>query len=108
MLAPPFDLAEDETTVIVRMDVPGVSTHDIDIQYSGNQLRISGERPDEADDKRWAFHRKERRKGRFSRAVTLPCVVIDEQISASFKDCVLEIQLPKSPEAKTHRIEIKG
>lgn len=108
MLAPPMDLSETDGSLQVRLDLPGVDPKEIDIQVSGNQLTIAGERKEEKEEKGETFHRIERRTGRFSRSVTLPCAVDEEKIDANYHDGVLTISVPKNEECKARRIEVKA
>lgn len=108
MLAPPMDLSETDGSLQVRLDLPGVDPKEIDIQVSGNHLTIAGERKEEKEEKGETFHRIERRSGRFSRSVTLPCAVEEEKIDANYHDGVLTISVPKSEECKARRIEEKA
>jgi len=107
VLAPPMDFSESEFGLQVRMDLPGVDPKEIDIQVSGNQLTVSGERKEEQEEKGETYHRVERRTGRFSRSVTLPCPVDEDKIDASYRDGVLSISVPKREEAKGRRINVK-
>jgi HSP20 family protein len=107
-LAPSVDLSETETAVEVRMDLPGVKPKDIDIQISGNVLTVSGQREEEKEEKGRTFHRVERSSGSFSRSLTLPTTVNESEIAAEYRDGVLTITLPKSEEAKPHKIKVKG
>ena len=108
MLAAPMDLSETDGALQIRLDLPGVDPKDIDIQVSGNQLTIAGERNEKQEEKRETFHRIERRAGRFSRSVTLPCAVDEETIDANYHDGVLKISVPKSEDCKARRIEVKA
>ncbi len=104
-----LDLAETDQTVEIKLDLPGIKPADVDIQLSGNALTIRGQRKEETteDDKEKAFHRVERRYGSFSRTVTLPCAVNEDEATAEFNDGVLTITLPKAEEAKARKIKIK-
>ncbi|MBI1904316.1 MAG: Hsp20/alpha crystallin family protein [Planctomycetia bacterium] len=104
---PRADVSETETAVEVRLDLPGVKPEEIDIQVSGNVLTVSGERKEEKEEKGKTFHRVERTWGSYSRSVMLPCGVNDAEAAAQYKDGVLTITLPKTEEAKTHKIKIK-
>jgi HSP20 family protein len=106
-MAPPLDMSETEKSISVRLDLPGVSPKEIDIQVSGNQLTVSGERKEDREEKGETYHRIERRAGRFSRSILLPCDVQDDQIDAKYQDGVLKITMPKTAEATTRHIEIK-
>jgi HSP20 family protein len=107
-ISPNLDLSETDEALDVRMDVPGLKPADIDIKVSGNLLTISGERAEKREEKGRTFHRVERRTGSFSRSVTLPCTVREDQIEATYKDGVLNIRLPKTDEAVTRKITVKS
>jgi HSP20 family protein len=108
MLAPPLDMIETEKTISLKLDLPGVSPKEIDVQVSGNQLTVSGERKEDRQEKGETFHRVERSIGRFSRSILLPCDVQDDQVDAKYQDGVLKIILPKTSDATTRHIEIKS
>lgn len=107
-MAPPVDIKETADMVTVRVDLPGVAANEVDIQFNGNQLTISGEKKEEKEDKGETYHRVERRSGRFSRTITMPCAVQQEQIEATMKDGTLNVVLPKSLEAMSRHIEVKS
>jgi HSP20 family protein len=107
-LSPALNVSETDTAVEVRMDVPGIDAKDIDIQVAGNLLTIAGERKEEKEEKGRTYHRAECRFGSFSRAVTLPCTVTEEKVAAEYKDGVLKVTLPKSEEAKAHKVKVKS
>ena len=104
-----MDVSETDKAVEVRLDVPGINPADVDIQLSSGTLTVRGERKEEEEekDKDRNYHRVERRCGSFSRTVTLPCSVREDEAAAEYKDGVLTITLPKSEEAKTRRIKVK-
>jgi HSP20 family protein len=108
LYAPSLDLSETDTTVEVRMDLPGVKPDQVDVQVSGNLLTVSGERKEEKEEKGKAFHRIERRCGSFARSITLPCPVQEEKVEAQCRDGVLSITLPKTDEAKSHKVKVKA
>lgn len=105
--APLADLSETESSVQIALDLPGVNPGEIDIQVHGNVLTIGGERKEEKEEKGRTYHRLERRIGTFSRSITLPCPVQEGEAAAEYRDGVLTITLPKSEEAKSHRIKVK-
>jgi HSP20 family protein len=108
LYAPSLDLSETDTAVEVRLDLPGVKPDQVDVQVSANVLMISGERKEEKEEKGRAFHRIERRCGSFARSITLPCPVQEEKVEAQYRDGVLTITLPKTDEAKSHKVKIKA
>ena len=107
-IVPSLDLAETDSNVEVRMDIPGMEAKDIDIQVNGNLLTISGERKEEREEKGKTFHRIERRVGSFSRSLTLPCQVKEDAVDAQYKNGLLTVKLPKTEEAKSKKITVKS
>jgi HSP20 family protein len=105
---PSLDLAETDGAIEVRVDMPGMEAKDIDIQVNGNLLTISGERKEEREEKGKTYHRIERRTGSYSRSMTLPCPVNEEAVDAQYKNGILTVTLPKTEEAKSRKIAVKG
>lgn len=108
--SPLIDLSETDSALEARVDLPGMKANEIDIQVTDNVLTISGRRSDEKEEKKGngkSFHRIERRMGSFSRSVVLPCAVNRDKVDATYKDGVLCITLPKSDEAKSHKVKVK-
>jgi len=106
--APPADVYEDENRITLKMEVPGIKQEDLDIRIDGNTLSVSGERKFERDEKRENFRRVERQYGSFSRSFELPSSADRDNITANFKDGVLQIEVPKRAEARGKQIQIGG
>src|SRR5687768_5138167 len=102
--APPVDIYETDEAFVLNAELPGFSKEDMQIDLHDNRLTIRGERRREDAAKGEQYHRVERLYGRFERVFWLPTAIEAEQIQASFKDGVLELQLPKSRAAKPKRI----
>lgn len=105
--APLLDLSETDDSLQVRTDMPGIKPEDINIEVTGNTLRISGERKEEKEEKGKTYHRVERRYGTFARSLTLPCTVQEDKIEAECHDGVLNVTLPKTEQARTKKIKVK-
>ena len=105
---PAADLSETAEALEIRMDMPGLKAEEINIEVSGNMIRVSGEHSEEQEEKGKTYHRIERRSGSFARAMTLPVPVKEDQVNAECKDGVLTITLPKTEAAKTHKVTVKG
>lgn len=105
---PSLDLSETAEAVQVRMDVPGMKAADIDIQINGALLTISGKREEEKEEKNCTYHRVERTRGAFSRTVTLPCAIDEAKVDAQYRDGILTVAMPKTVEAKGHKIKVKA
>jgi len=104
--APAVDVLEDENKVVVKAELPGMSDKDIDVNILNNTLTIKGEKKKEEEKKDQSYYRLERSYGAFQRSVTLPSAVAADKAKASFKNGVLEIEVPKKEEAKPKQIKV--
>jgi HSP20 family protein len=101
-----LDLSETDNTIEARLDLPGVDPDEIDIQINRNLLTVSGERKAGKKEKGQTSYNVERRSGSFSRSITLPSEVNEDEVAADYKDGVLSITLPKSEEANARKIKV--
>jgi HSP20 family protein len=104
---PSVDVSETKNDLVVKAELPGMDPKDIDISLSDGLLTIKGEKKQEKEEKEENYHFIERSYGSFTRSVQLPREVKHENISASYKNGILKVVLPKSEEAKTKEIKIK-
>jgi len=104
---PAIDITEDNDAFIVVADLPGLTKKNISINIKENMLTISGERKIEKKDENLNYCRTERHDGIFKRSFQLTDQVISDKITASFKDGVLTVNVPKAEEIKPKEIEIK-
>ncbi|MBZ5689882.1 MAG: Hsp20/alpha crystallin family protein [Acidobacteriia bacterium] len=104
--APPVDIYEDEHTITVKMEVPGIDEKDIDVRIENTTLTVHGERKIEKDEKEENFRRVERQYGSFTRSFTLPSSVDTGQVSAHYDKGILKISLAKKAEAKPKQIKV--
>lgn len=105
--APAVDIQETADAVIVQVELPGVRPEEIGIQVEGGTLTIKGERRIEKDTKEKQFVRVERAYGAFQRSFTLSTPINQAAVTASYRDGVLEVSLPKAEEAKPKQIRIQ-
>jgi len=105
--APQTDLVETDEDFQLRLDVPGMSKEDIDINLQNGTLTVSGERTSERTDEGEDYVRVERAFGNFHRTFTLPDAVDHENIEATYEDGVLSINVPKTEESTRRQIEIQ-
>jgi HSP20 family protein len=104
---PAFEIKEGKEGYTFKADVPGVADKDIEVTRTGNRLSISGKRESEKEDKGETWYAMERTFGSFTRTFTLPDGIDGEHIHAALKDGVLTVVVPKLPEAKPQKIELK-
>ncbi|HET6410808.1 MAG TPA: Hsp20/alpha crystallin family protein [Anaeromyxobacter sp.] len=105
--APSFEVKETKDAYLFKADLPGIAEGDLDIALTGNRLTVSGKREEEKkeeDDRYYAF---ERSYGSFSRSFTLPEGVDVDHAEAGLSQGVLTVSIPKKPEAKPKKIEVK-
>jgi len=104
---PSLDVAETKNEIVVKAEVPGLDPKDIDISLSDGLLTIKGEKKQEREEKEENYHLVERSYGAFTRSIQLPKEVQRDKISASYKNGVLKVTLPKSEEAKKKEVKIR-
>jgi HSP20 family protein len=107
---PPVDMFEKDGQVRIRAEMPGMNEHDITVEIQGNDLLISGERRDEREVKEENLYRSERSYGKFMRRISLPAGADTEQANATFKNGMLEIDMPMKPDQgkKKINVEVRG
>lgn len=105
---PAVDVEDKVDQVVVRADVPGVKPQDIKVTMENGVLTLSGERRSESEEKGKDFTRMERTYGKFFRSFTLPQGAEADRISATAKDGVLEVVVPKSAKTQPRQIEVKS
>ena len=104
--APPVDVYEDEHSVTLKIEVPGIDEKDIDVRIENNTLTVHGERTFEQEEKEENYRRVERQYGSFTRTFTLPNTVDQESVQADYDKGVLKIKLAKKQEAKPKQIKV--
>ena len=105
--SPVLDLYEDKDNLIVRAELPGMKKEDIDVSLHEGTLTISGERRVEKRAEDVEPSRAERFFGRFQRTFTLQKSVEFNKVTATYKDGILTVTLPKTEESKPKQIEVK-
>lgn len=106
-MSPAIDLYEEGQDIVAKAELPGLKKEDIDINITENTLTISGSKEKEEKVERKDYIRVERSSGSFSRSFSLPVDVKTDAATASFKDGVLEVRIPKSEETKKRKRKIE-
>jgi len=88
--------------MVVRADLPGIRKEDIRLHVGDGMLTLEGERKQEHEEKKGGIYRSERSYGRFCRTIPLPEGIDEQNVQASFKDGVLEVNLPL-PQQRTQQ-----
>jgi HSP20 family protein len=106
--APPVDIFERNDELVIRAEIPGVKREDMDVQIENGVLTLRGERKHETEVKEENAYRMESVYGTFRRSFTLPTTVDAAKVTATYKDGVLEVIVPKLETEKPKEIEIKA
>ena len=103
-----LDVAETENTLTVRAEVPGFSAKEIEISLEPHRLTIAGKRESKEERKTGKIiYYRERCSDQVFRMLELPVEVDAAKVTATLKDDVLELEMPKAAAAKKVRIEPK-
>lgn len=105
---PPVDIHEESDRIVLRAEIPGVHSDDIDVSVENNTLTLRGEKKQETEVDNDNAYRLERFYGSFSRSFVLSTKINPEQIKATFRDGVLEVVVPKAEEVRPKKIKVLG
>jgi HSP20 family protein len=104
---PAVDIYETETGVILSVDLPGVGKENVAVEVRDNILTLKGERFPKIEINQEAYYRQERCYGTFQRSFTLHHTIQPSLIKATFKDGMLEIEIPRPEEEQPQQITVK-
>ncbi len=104
---PAVDVTETKNEILVNVEIPGMDPKEFDISMSEGALTIRGEKREDKLEKEENYHLAERRYGSFSRSIPLPREVESDKITASYKNGVLSVRIPKSEGSSRKEIKIK-
>ena len=105
--APAVDIEEYSDKFVLHADVPGVDPASIELTLENGVLSLTGTREQRAEQAGVERTRVERATGRFHRRFALPDTVDSDSVSASNKNGVLEIVIPKRAQAQVRKISVK-
>jgi HSP20 family protein len=103
---PAVDVLEDDDALTLMVDLPGIERETLDVQVTGEELTVRGERRWRKPEK-GAFIHGERPYGQFVRVFRIGIPVQQGGVQASYVDGVLTVRLPKAEAVKPRRIEVQ-
>jgi HSP20 family protein len=103
---PLVDLFEDADALTLKLDLPGVDREKLDVQITGEELVIRGERTWTPPQQGSCVH-SERPYGQFHRAFRLGVPVQSDRVEANYEDGVLVVRLPKAENVKPRKVEVR-
>lgn len=104
--SPAVDIKEEAGRFVIHADIPGVKPEEIDINMENGVLTIKGEKKSESKTEKEGYKRVERTYGSFYRRFSLPDTADAGAISASSKNGVLEITIPKREAVLPKKIKV--
>ena len=103
---PAAELSETEDEFHLKLEIPGMEAKDLDIEVTVDQVSISGERKEESLSEEKGVTRSEFRYGKFSRVIPLPTRIQNTNVTAEYKDGILNLTLPKAEEEKNKVVKV--
>ena len=105
---PAVDVREAEDAYVMEAELPGLTDKDIELNIEDNILTLSSKKEQDKEEKKDGYLISERRRHEFARTFVLPKDVDREKINAEFKNGLLVVSIPKKPEAKPRKIDVKS
>lgn len=102
---PPVEMIDKGDELLVKAELPGISKEEVELTVLGDTLTIAGEKKLPAEDATYIRH--ERPHGKFRRLIDLPYSVDHSRVSATYKEGILIVTLPKAEEAKPRQVNVE-
>lgn len=105
----PVDVYEEDGGVVVKADLPGFTSEDVDISVSEDAVSLRAEKGEEKKEESDGrnYLRRERQVRRVARTISLPAQIESEKARASFEDGTLTLTLPKVEEKSPKEVKVK-
>jgi len=105
---PAVDVREQENEYLMEAELPGLAEKDIELNVEDNILTLSSKKEESKEEKKNGYLIRERCNYEFARTFVLPKDVDHEKIKAEFKNGLLVVNIPKKPETKPQKIDVKS
>ncbi|MCG6893630.1 MAG: Hsp20/alpha crystallin family protein [Desulfobacteraceae bacterium] len=103
---PAVNITEDKERYYIRAELPGMKAEDVELQVTGRNLSITGERRIQPEDENARYYRREREGGKFSRVIGLPGDIDADRVEAGMTSGVLTVAIGKSEASKPKQITV--
>ena len=104
----PLDITHEDDSVVVEASIPGVKPDEVEVTIEDGRMTIEGKTAVESDESQSGYVVRERRTGRFYRAIRLPETVDADGAESRYENGVLTVTLPKQASQKARKIEVKA
>ena len=102
----PAEIQETADAIHLKLEVPGMEAKDLDIQVTEDTVSITGERKSETKTEEKGVTRSEFQYGKFQRVFPLPAKIQNTDVTAEYKDGILNLLLPKTKEEKNKVVKV--
>jgi HSP20 family protein len=106
-LLPRLNISEIDSKYFIEAELPGVKQNDVELKLDNNILIIKGKAEESTENKERNYFMRERYHGSFQRSLKLPNNINEDDINATFKDGILNIEITKKLENSIKKIEVK-
>jgi HSP20 family protein len=103
---PAVDIYEAQNGVVVAVELPGVSKDSVAVEVKDDVLTLKGERLADPSISEDSYYRRERLFGPFKRSFTLHQNIKPDQIKATFKDGILQIEIPRPVQEQPKQVTV--
>ncbi len=103
---PAAEISETDDAIHLKLELPGIEAKDLDIQVTQDTVAISGERKSETKSEENGNTRSEFYYGKFQRVIPLPTYIQNTNVTADYKDGILNLTLPKTVEDKKKVVKV--
>ncbi|MEH1938991.1 MAG: Hsp20/alpha crystallin family protein [Nostoc sp.] len=103
---PAAELKETEDAIHLKLELPGIEAKDLDLQVTEKAVYLSGERKSEAKSEEKGAIKSEFHYGKFQRVIPLPARIQNTNVTADYKDGILNLTLPKAEEEKNKVVKV--
>ena len=103
---PTAEITEKDDAFHLKLEVPGMEAKDLDIQVMADRVAVAGERKSVTESEENGTTRSEFRYGKFQRVIPLPARIQNTNVTAEYKDGILNLTLPKSEEEKNKVVKV--
>ena len=103
---PAAEIRETEDAIHLKLEVPGMEAKDLNVEVTEDAVSISGERKEETKSSDKGVTRSEFHYGKFQRVIPLPALIQNTNVTAEYKDGILNLVLPKREEESNKVVKV--
>ncbi|MEH2011448.1 Hsp20/alpha crystallin family protein [Nostoc sp.] len=103
---PAAEIQETEDAIHLKLELPGIEAKDLDVQVTENAVYVSGERKSETKTEEKGITKSEFRYGKFKRVIPLSARIQNTNVTADYKDGILNLTLPKTEQEKNKVVKV--